>query len=672
MAVCHNVPDRTTAERSIQKSYRGDIDGLRALAILSVVLYHAGVPLLSGGFAGVDVFFVISGYLIGAHVYADLQGGRFTIGEFYRKRAKRILPALLALLAVCYLAALLLLSPVEIVRFGSYTIATLLSGSNIYAFLKSNYFAAAADQNPLLMTWSLGVEEQFYIFFPLLMLALAKVRRRTLFFAGFAITACSIIICLATTPRNPSAAFYLLPARAWELAVGVLLAIYENNRHPATLYGRQRYANAASVAGLLLIALAVFGFNAHTAFPGYAALAPVAGAALLLISPTSWVNRSLLSAPPMRWIGLVSYSFYLWHWPLLSFAHIASDKPISAALGCELCTIALGAAWLSYKFVEQPFRHSRMASRPLLLRYALLSLIAAVPALAIRHFSGLPQRFPDLARIDAGPDSIQHTCAGETSPDLSAGCVNVTDPRPAVALIGDSHAGAIAPAIRQLAGKSGYKLYEFIKFSCAPLVGVTRELDTRIQEQECVRYNEQVRRRIETDPGIKVVVLSAYWAGPAIDNVPYLKADQFSASLSPSESDAHLAEGLDRALKELRASGKRVVVVDDVPVFRFDPVSLMRSQAIPARAFASRLLGSATTPGSRSASPDTQFESQRRISGVLAKVTQANAVDLFNPRPNLCAQTTCTFAQGKTPLYGDRQHVTPVGASAALKGVHLM
>lgn len=660
-----NKPE--SIQLSDRRSYRRDIDGLRAISILAVVFFHAGVPFLKGGFVGVDIFFVISGYLIGAHIYSDICRDRFSLASFYSRRAKRILPALLAVIAFCYVAAVFLLTPTEIENFCSYAIAAISSSANILAFLKANYFATGADQKPLLMTWSLGVEEQFYILFPLLMIVLSRKRRAVVFNVVLALVLVSLLGSVFGTARFPGAAFYMLPARAWELGTGILLALYENGRNPERLYFSQRFANAASVVAVLLIAGAVFLFDSHTVFPGFAAAAPVFGAALILSAPTSYFNRFVLSAAPFVFLGQVSYSFYLWHWPLLSFAQIVSDHPISVSAGCAIVLISLGISWLSYLFVEQPFRRSTMANGPLLGRYALVCLAMLLPALALRAAQGWPGRFPHLGEVSAANDSVAHGCVGtSSSPDLSRACMDKDDPRPAVALIGDSHAAALAPQIRQISERAGMKMYELIKYSCAPLVGMSRVIDTEEQERECIQYNSEVLSLLRRDPQVKTVVITAYWAGPTIDDVGYVTANDLSRSTPATDNDHELYQGLAGTVSALRASGKDVILIQDVPVFRFDPIRRMVSNSIPLRGYlASHLFASG---GSESSAPRAEtFEmAQRSAAQTVNEVADADSVAVFDPGTNLCSASRCRFVEENVPLYGDKQHLTPAGAEKAL------
>jgi len=330
--------------------YRPDIDGIRAIAILSVVLYHAGVPQISGGFTGVDIFFVISGYLIGGHIYSDLMTGSFSYLHFYRLRAKRILPAFYAMFAFTIVAALVLLSPFEAWEFSKSAIAATLSSSNIYFWRHTNYFDTQNVFNPLLMTWSLGVEEQFYVVIPVLLGLLARIQRNLILLAVLTLCVLSFLLSWRELGSHPFAVFYLLPTRAWELGVGVALAIAELRRKRSIM--PVSLVEWVSLTGLFLMLVPMALLTAASPFPGAAALPSVLGTALIIATPTSWINRRLLSLAPLVFIGKISYSWYLWHWPILSFLRIISGGILPPGVVALAITASLGMAFASYFFIE--------------------------------------------------------------------------------------------------------------------------------------------------------------------------------------------------------------------------------------------------------------------------------------------------------------------------------
>lgn len=371
--------------------YRPDIDGLRAVAVLPVLLFHAGLSTFSGGFVGVDIFFVISGYLITSIILAD--GPRFSLAGFYTRRARRILPPLLLVLAVSAAVAWVTLLPGDMKAFGRSMAAVAVFGSNVLFWRESGYFDAAAEFKPLLHTWSLSVEEQWYVLFPIPLLFFYKRSPRL---AGWALAACLVVsfaMAQYFSLRSPSAAYYLLPTRAWELALGALLAVYLRERPAMPSAG---ISNALAAGGMLLVLGSVVLLDEHTPFPGVYALAPTLGAALVIFAAHQGtvVGRALAS----RWlvgIGLVSYSTYLWHQPLFAFARHVSSVRITAPTYLLLVAVSLVLGWLSWRFVEQPFRDPKRVSAPRLWATCTVgSLVLAAVGVAASFSEGFPARLP--------------------------------------------------------------------------------------------------------------------------------------------------------------------------------------------------------------------------------------------------------------------------------------
>lgn len=363
------MSDATAGPERSRQHYFPDLDGLRALAVVPVVLYHAGAHWLPGGFVGVDIFFVLSGFFITRLLAADLEQRRFSIWRFYERRARRILPALFFALAVTALAASLILTPPDLIDFAKSLLATLGFGSNIYFWQTSGYFAQAAELKPLLHTWSLAVEEQYYILFPPALWIVARFGRRLVLplFALAAVVSFALCVWAAYTPYLP-ASFYWLPTRAWELLVGALIALA-----PAMALSR-RLRDMLSLGGLVLIAGSLFLINERMAFPGWAAIFPVAGAALLVIASVAGggLGNLALTGRPTVFVGQISYSLYLWHWPPLALATYLLFRPPNALEAAGLVALAVIGAVVSWRFVEQPFRGSRSPVKlPALIAFSL-------------------------------------------------------------------------------------------------------------------------------------------------------------------------------------------------------------------------------------------------------------------------------------------------------------
>jgi peptidoglycan/LPS O-acetylase OafA/YrhL len=662
-----------------ERLYRPDIDGLRALAILSVVLYHAGIPGITGGFTGVDIFFVISGYLIGGQIYSQLSSGSFSYLQFYRRRARRILPAFFAVVAFILLAALVLLSPYEAAQTARSAFAATLSASNILFWATANYFAPKTELNPLLMTWSLGVEEQFYAVIPLLMVLLTRSRRNWLLPAILAVSAVSFLYAWNQLGSSPMMAFYMLPARAWELGAGVALAAAELQRSRRQLAAH--VSQIASVTGLALLLAPVFLLTAATPFPGPAALPTVLGTALLIAAPASWINRHLLALPALTFIGRISYSWYLWHWPTIAFLRVINggDLPPQPA-PILVMAASLIPAVLSYHFIEQPFRRSKRQPVPLLVRYAAVTaaFLAASGAIWLAH--GLPQRFPQLARIESAAQALKSDpcLVGERdAPNQTLACYDVSSAQPSIGLWGDSHAAAIAPGLRSAAGAQGYGFVELAKNSCLPLTGATHYLPQAPQRAAaCTRFNRKTLAMLQAEPRIRVVVLAASWAAPLNRNPHdgWLTPDSTPTSPVPSleVSEQLFAHSLAASIRDLQAAGKQVIVFQDTPNFDFDPMMKVRTAQIPARHNLAIWLRAPDAADPGAAWPVTEPSIPRSISLIEQTVAGFPGVQLIDLRQVFCdSLAQCAYRKGESLLFSDSSHLTPGGAALAVRGLEL-
>ncbi|MDR3214560.1 MAG: acyltransferase, partial [Azoarcus sp.] len=365
-------------------NYRREIDGLRAAAVLPVILFHAGFSWMSGGFVGVDVFFVISGYLITTIILSELDAETFTLMGFYERRARRILPALFFMLFCCLPFAWFWLFPDQMVRFAKSLLSGLFFVSNYYFRKQVGYFAPSAEEEPLLHLWSLAVEEQYYLFFPLLAMLLwrrkewsFKVatlvwRHKSWGFLTVVVLIALVSFRYAERKLGSDTLFYDTPGRVWELFIGSLAAIY-------LLRARQRLpgrwlAECASLLGLALILSACFWLDKEMPFPGHWALLPTLGAVLVILfaSPLTLAGR-LLSTPLLVGVGLISYSAYLWHWPLFAFARIIGQKP-GSALFAGLAALSLGLAYFSWRYVEGPFRNRQVFQRKSVFKFSAIGV----------------------------------------------------------------------------------------------------------------------------------------------------------------------------------------------------------------------------------------------------------------------------------------------------------
>jgi peptidoglycan/LPS O-acetylase OafA/YrhL len=658
--------------------YRPDIDGIRAIAILSVVCFHVGLPWLSGGFIGVDIFFVISGYLIGGHIYSELLQSRFSFLRFYQRRAKRILPAFYVVLVFCILAALFLLSPAETSGFGHSAFSATLSTSNLYFWRLSDYFNPISELCPLLMTWSLGVEEQFYALIPLLMVLLMRVRRSWILPAALILCVLSFLFACYEVIYHPAMAFFILPTRMWELGAGVILAIVELSGKRISL--SDSLTQCVSLTGFILMLAPVFILSAQSPFPGAAALPPVLGTAIVIALPSSWINRRLLSLQPLVFVGRISYSLYLWHWPLLTYLRIVYGDKLPQRIAAIAVAAAFVAAVLSYYCVEQPLRSSKSAPVPLLLRYALVSLLilAGCATLWISH--GL-QRFPHLDQMenDAALKIKDDPClVSNNNFPQTPDCFNASDPRPAVALWGDSHASSLAPAFRSLANSQGYAFQQFARMGCAPLTGAAnyRPDEPRMTTPQCFSFNSRVLKLIQRDPHVQIVLLVGLWSNSFIqdsENI-WMVTDTAHMNQKPSieQAKAIFRQSLAATVSALTQSGKQVILVEHVPIFDQEQNLKVRTALIPFRhslamwmkAPSSRDPGVAPTGRAAACA-----ESNRQIQ---IAIQPLQGVQLLNLKDKLCSSgDECAYRDGDHILYSDPHHLSTYGSFYALRDFHL-
>lgn len=505
--------------------YRGDIDGLRAIAVLSVIVFHIDAALLPGGFVGVDVFFVISGYLITGNIVQELNSGRFSLLEFYRRRVKRIAPAMLVVTAVVMLAAYLLMLPEQLRDTGKSAVFSLASLANVYFWLyqDTGYFAQSSLELPLLHLWSLGVEEQFYLLWPLLLVAVyRRADKLTLVLAMAACAVASFWMGSALFEQAPSFVYYMLPSRAGELLLGALVAVLVNERLLAGL--STRLMPAVALGGLLLLVASLVFLNENRPFPGWFALPPTLGTALLLWAGQHGPNpvTRLLALRPLVWVGLVSYSAYLWHWPLLAFYRYGYGE-VSALAGL-LLFIATGAlAWLSYRFVEQPARRAGGSAQRV---FALQFFLPASALLVIALVLVYPQRFgvelesphytAQLAALRAATQpaflaapvcQFQAITPAQMTLDR---CVSgaASNPRVEALLWGDSNAAHYQGMLDVIAQHAGFRLRNIEIGSCPPLPGNVSAFVAPRRARDCEHASAVVRDAINDYP---VVILAGLW-----------------------------------------------------------------------------------------------------------------------------------------------------------------
>ncbi|HEY3145754.1 MAG TPA: acyltransferase family protein [Dongiaceae bacterium] len=640
--------------------YRADIDGLRALSVLAVVLYHAGVPLFAGGFVGVDVFFVISGFLITSLILHEQDAGAFSLTGFYHRRIRRILPALLAMVSACALVGWFLLAPADYAQLGGTIASATLSVSNLQFWLTAGYFDTPAAEKPLLHTWSLGLEEQFYLIFPLYLILVARYAPRwrlpvtaTLCLGSFAIGAIDV-------SRDPNAAFFLPQARLWELLIGGLLAM---DAVPALT--RPAARSGAALLGLALIASAVLAYTGDRSFPGAAALPPTLGAALVIWSGkagSSQVNRAL-SVRPLVFLGKISYSFYLWHFPLLAFGLYLGLGELTPVETASLVAAAFVLALLSWRFVEQPARHAgaRLPWWRLVTVTVCCVLCVSSAGTGLLLWHGFPARMTDDAfgLIASQPlrNGGYRDCFVSSPARARIGklCrIGDAATAPSFVLWGDSHGETLRGALHAAAAASNSAGVFAGEFGCPPLIGATQP-----QKPTCVAISDALFHLITETKSIDTVILAARWGWWA-ESSPYKREGGPPVPLGlAGHSDAEvgnhaaLSASLEHTIAALLSAGKRVWLVGPVPEVGYD---------VP-RYFYLRSLGFAD--GFDIAPTRAEFGQRQAFAlDLLNDLADRYPVGTIWPHERLCNDTSCAIARDGHVLYADDDHLSVFGAQS--------
>lgn len=636
----------------LEMKYRPDIDGLRAIAVIGVLVFHAFPDYLRGGFIGVDVFFVLSGYLISTIIFKELDRGDFSFTRFYGRRIRRIFPALLLVLVVCGVFGWFVLWANEYRQLGKHIAGGATFISNFILWNEVGYFDNAVETKPLLHLWSLGVEEQFYIFWPLLLWAAWK-RKINFFWVIAFIAASSFVLNVNQVYKEPIATFYSPLTRLWELLAGSALAWIassqaglwihfnvrtEKNRlkNFVDTFQQYRLVNFVSPIGVILIAYGFWNINKELSFPGKWALVPVVGAILIIISgPTSWVNRSILSSKLLVWIGLISFPLYLWHWPLLAFARIIGGDTPAAYVRVAALLLSTLFAWFTYSFVERFMRHGpRHKLKTLLL--CLLMMIVGLSGYNIYMRNGLEFRNANKLKKFSGdigqleyhrkiaqqyfictPQSVAKEALrweGFIRCMQSKSSSNVD-----IALLGDSHAEHLFLGMAEALPEKNIVFY-------------IRNGIPLISNPEF----KNIYNAIASSKTIKTVVLTMFW------NHRY-------SQLPPGISmEASIIDTIDLLTK----SGKKVYLVDDVPSFRYGPEECNgRPLALSNQSFC-----------------QISLEEANRQSKVyeadLLRVTQARPeVKILRVKKFLCNDLRCSMVIDNQLLYRDKNHLNLNGSS---------
>lgn len=553
-------------------NYRPEIDGLRALAVLPVIFFHAGYELFSGGFVGVDIFFVISGYLITSIIIGQMANDSFSIVKFYERRARRILPALFFVSFISIPFAWLWLSPNDLQNFGKSLIAVSTFSSNILFWMESSYFATDAELIPLLHTWSLAVEEQFYILFPLFLIVAWKLKIRLMIFILLCLFIISLSIAHWGSFNKPSATFYLLPTRGWELLVGVFAAFYLKNKKQSESNTLNQFL---SILGLIMIFFSIIIFSKTTPFPSLYALIPTIGTALLILFVTqNTLAYKLLTLAPILNIGLISYSTYLWHQPLLAFARHSQAEELANITTISLCILSLIMGYISWKWIEQPFRNKSQISQKKVFIFSLTGMLALS---LVGSIINIKDGF--LERYSENDMAIYAFRNYDTAKLWNAGsCFLGTEENSKIfqdkcfasqtLIWGDSFGAALSPGLRELNTYKNIGISQLTTSACPSIL-----YQDFPNNRNCKKNNEYVLSIIEDYP-IKQVFLHNQWSAYNDESISKLVATIEQILLSNSIIEIFVVGGVPEWDPSLPRSliKKNILLSDfDRDIYLFNP-----------------------------------------------------------------------------------------------------
>lgn len=671
-------PKRLPPAHRDSLGYRADIDGLRAIAVLSVIVVHYFPEALKGGFAGVDVFFVISGFLISTHIFEALDQNAFSLADFYARRIRRIFPALLLILCACGLAGWAAMLADEYARLGKHVAAGAGFVANIVFWKEAGYFDVEVMTKPLLHLWSLGVEEQFYFFWPLA-LWLASKRKVNLLTLGVVLAIVSFILNMKAVTTDAAGAFHSPATRMWELLCGAILASVMLDRSGALASAKARVdgwlapvlfsdkrpadgktlADVLSFVGLVWLLFGLWRIHKNLEFPGLWAAIPVASSMMLILAgPQAWANRVILSNRILVFFGLISFPLYLWHWPLLSFLRITESETPGAAIRVALIGLSIALAWVTWRFVEQPVRLARNGKAVAIVLAALMGMVGAAGYFVFAN-DGFPAR-PALAGMSENyeatkgfheDDPVSHAQCMESlkapGPIRYCNLSGATPPR--IAIIGDSHGRALFKGLKDDLAARNESLLQ---------IGGRLYLDLLIHargndfERNVSLGGVKATQFVSDAPSIETVIMVSHgdkWLRPDPNFV-------FQMVSRPDVTDRReIFETVMRTtLNSLVANRKEIVFVIDNPTLSFDPRACLDVRPI-------RLIQKTMSPCAMSRTQYEKDASDYRdlVFGVLKDYP---TVKIFDAAARLCDDTWCWASKDGKILYTDQHHLSPAGA----------
>ena len=655
-----------------EMKYRKEIDGLRALAVLPVVFFHAGVKGFGGGFVGVDIFFVISGFLITSIVLAEKQAGTFSLKTFYERRARRLLPALFLVMFSCCMAAWLWLLPEDFIVFAKVLISAATFSSNFFFWQTTDYFQTAAEMNPLLHTWSLAVEEQYYILFPLFLLLTWRLSRYRLIILTLTICLASFALAHWCSTNAKVAGFYLLPTRAFEILIGALVALY---LHEKSNLSNQRAAQSdqwCSLIGFFLIAYSIVFLDKSTSLPSIYSLPPTIGTALIILyANENTLIGNLLQNKILVGIGAISYSLYLWHQPLFAFTKRLVLDSLSQSLTMVLIGLTFSLAYVTWRYVETPSRdQNRLRAKHFFV--VCLTSTASFIAVALYVYvkEGVPSRMPEatkelLSYVAQSKQSYVDGChLAKGSTELPMCTKGATDQPSRVALLGDSHAASLVQELTVTLTQRGMSFVQFTKNGCPFAESILRQETT-----ECEEYQERVFKQL-AEKDLQTVVILSFWTdyldNHGYDNGeggirhPVQSHDPYSIrgvgfSEKPEIRKSAILNAYKNAITKLIRQGVEVILVYPIPEPGWDiPASLVKSiflNSMPRHQFAAK--------------HQRYLDSSAEVRQIFDRIEDNPKLVRVRPDTVLCdtyVSNRCASQLNGIPLYTDNNHLSNAGA----------
>lgn len=629
--------------------YRADIDGLRAVAVWSVIFFHFQQRYPINGYMGVDVFFVISGYLITSIIQSDINNNNFSFRKFYLRRARRILPALFALLIFTTIVVYFLFLPGELFSYAKSLIATVGFGSNILFFFEEGYFDKSAIYKPLLHTWSLGIEEQFYIIFPVLLVILNKFFRNKVDYIVVFIA----IVSLATNILfinydMHSSAFYLLSARAWELFIGAALAL----TNMPTISNKKITEMLSILAAIIFMAGLLINVKDNQ-YPGYYALFPTIACALLIYSGSQNQDAlimRLLRMPVMTFMGKISYSLYLWHWPLLVLLSYYMLDYVPVYIRLLLIILCIAISFLSWKYIETPFRKKTLLKQDgrIFITSLAFMLVFCLVGLLLKTDHGMPQRFsPNISKLADAPILRNYKKVSvdgiDIRPWIIGSSMNPDDA--SFLLMGDSHSIAITPALEDMARSHNQTGLVIRNTGCFLLKKYIEVLPMK----PCIDRVEDSMTLLKHSPNIKTVILAARWEEKANGKWEKRSKKNYSRETFLDYQE----QGLVDLINYIHGLGKKVIIFAQVPQVFY------KSNNVPSLLARINLYNRELD---LRPTLENYMKKQKDIISMFERIKQKTGIDIIWPHKELCKQNFCDLTDGEISYYYDDDHLSVYGA----------